>query len=69
MNREGKMRIYKTLEVLQKLEESIITKTPFSLVRFGDGGIKLIHSYFYNDTDQIEQIVEKREFQRESLKT
>ncbi len=59
MNREGKMRIYKTLEVLQKLEESIDTKTPFSLVRFGDGGIKLIHSYFYNDTDQIEQIVEK----------
>ena len=69
MNRkEGKMKVYKTLEVLQKLEDSINTKSPFSLVRFGDGGIKLIHSYFYNDNDQLDQIVEKEGIPRDKIK-
>jgi len=53
------MRIYKTEEVLTELELSIINKKPFSLIRFGDGGIKFLHSIYYHDEKQLEDIIER----------
>ena len=53
------MKIYKTKEILEDLNNSIIEKKPFSLIRFGDGGIKYIHSVLYNDHDQLFTILKK----------
>ncbi len=69
MRKEKMMKVYNTLEVLQKLEDSINAKIPFSLVRFGDGGIKLIHAYFYNDNDQLDQIIKKEGIPRDKIKS
>lgn len=63
------MRIYKTVEILTSLKEAIDTRAPFSLIRFGDGGIKLIHAYFYNDRDQLDQIVEKEGIPYDKIKS
>lgn len=56
------------MEVLDSLEQAIIDNNPFSLIRFGDGGIKLIHSYFYNDDEQLDQIVEKEGIPKDKIK-
>lgn len=63
------MKIYKTVEILTSLKEAIDTRAPFSLIRFGDGGIKLIHAYFYNDRDQLDQIVEKEGIPYDKIKS
>ncbi len=63
------MRIYKTEEVLNNLKKAIEFREPFSLIRFGDGGIKLIHAYFYNDRDQLDQIVEKEGIPCDKIKS
>jgi hypothetical protein len=62
------MKIYNTLEVLGELETAIYNKIPFSLIRFGDGGIKLIHAYYYNDDEQLDQIVEKEGIPKDKIK-
>ena len=67
-NISGKMKIYNTLEILEDLERAINNKTPFSLIRFGDGGIKLIHAYFYNDNKQLDEIVEKEGIPLDKIK-
>lgn len=54
------MKIYKVSEVLSDLEHCIEDKKPFSLIRFGDGGLKLIHAVLYDDRSQLESI-ERRE--------
>jgi len=51
------MKIYNTREILGELEEAIVQKEPFSLIRFGDGGIKLLHSLYYNDDPQLVDII------------
>ena len=53
------MKIYKIREILEKLENCIKYKKPFSHLRFGDGGIKLLHSLYYNDREQILQICKR----------
>ena len=53
------MKIHKTQEILKDLNDCIINKKPFSLLRYGDGGLKFIHSVLYNDRDQLFDILKK----------
>lgn len=68
MRNKYNIKIYKTMEVLDSLEKAITDKESFSLIRFGDGGIKLIHSYFYSDDKQLDLIVEKEGIPRDKIK-
>lgn len=49
----------KTEIILDEIEQAIGRKKPFSLIRFGDGGIKYIHAVLFGDDEQIVDIVEK----------
>jgi len=53
------MTFYKVDDIFDKLENCIKYKKPFSHMRFGDGGIKLLHSILYNDKEQLQIIVVK----------
>jgi hypothetical protein len=53
------MKIYKIREILNKADLCIKHKRPFNIIRFGDGGIKFIHSILYNDFKQLNTIVKK----------
>ena len=53
------MKIYTTQDILNKLDHCIRYKIPFSHIRFGDGGIKFIHSVLFNDFKQLNVIVKK----------
>jgi len=61
------MQVQRIHIILQELEEAINSNKPFSLIRFGDGGIKLIHSLFYNDEEQLQKIVLKEGIPREKV--
>jgi len=52
------MKIAKIADILNKLDNCIINKEPFSLIRFGDGGIKLMHSVLFDDVPQYQAICE-----------
>lgn len=51
--------MHKIKSIIQKIDDSIKNRKPFSLIRFGDGGIKLIGSIVSNDKEQIKLISEK----------
>ena len=51
--------ISKTSEILCELEDSIIEKLPFSLIRFGDGGLKLMYSMARKNRKNVSIIGEK----------
>ena len=53
------LKVHKVADILKDLEDSIEEKRPFSLIRFGDGGIKLIHSYYFHDHKQMYEICKK----------
>jgi len=53
------MKIYKVGEILADLENCIENKLPFSHLRFGDGGIKFLHSVLVNDKEQLDIIIKK----------
>ena len=53
------LKIYKVCEILDHLESCIKDKKPFSLLRFGDGGIKMIHAILYNDSEQLNDILRR----------
>lgn len=53
------MEISSILHILNELDEAINTKTPFSLMRLGDGGLKYIHAVMFNDIKQLNEISEK----------
>ena len=53
------VRVYTVDEILSRLENCIEYKLPFSHIRFGDGGIKYIHSLVYGDLQQLGVIVRK----------
>ena len=59
--------IYKIEDILGKLENCIEYKLPFSHIRFGDGGIKFIHSLLYDDMAQLATIVKKEGLPRQNL--
>jgi hypothetical protein len=53
------MMIYKIEDIFSKLENCIEYNLPFSHIRFGDGGIKYIHSILYRDFNQLDVILKK----------
>lgn len=53
------LKVYRVSEILKDFENSISEKRPFSLIRFGDGGIKLIHSFYFHDPNQLYEICKK----------
>lgn len=59
--------IYQIEDILNKLEHCIEYKLPFSHIRFGDGGIKFIHSLLYNDLPQLGTIIRKEGLPRHNL--
>jgi len=61
------MKIYRTVDILNKLENCIEYKKPFSHIRFGDGGIKFIHSILFNDKKQLDIIIKKEGIPRSKL--
>jgi len=61
------MKIYKVEEILEKFLHCIAKDQPFSHIRLGDGGIKLIHAYLYNDHEQLEQIIKKEGLPKKGL--
>jgi len=52
-------KIYTVGEIFSELEDCITQKKPFSLIRYGDGGIKLLHSYFYKDKQELDKTCKK----------
>ncbi len=62
------MKIYTIKEILDKLENCIEYNIPFSHIRFGDGGIKFIHSILCDDIPQLKQIIRKEGIPKEKLK-
>ncbi len=61
------MKIYTVDEILEKLLYCIAKNKSFSHIRLGDGGIKLIESYLYNDYKQLEHIIQKEGLPRNGL--
>ena len=53
------MKIHKVADILADLESCIENKLPFSHLRFGDGGIKFLHSVLVNDREQLNIIIKK----------
>lgn len=53
------MKILKIADILGILNNCIEYKLPFSHIRFGDGGLKFIHSMIYKDMEQLNTIVAK----------
>jgi len=48
----SKIRIYKVKEILIELDDCIINKKPFSLIRWGDGGIKAMDCILRNQNQE-----------------
>jgi len=61
------MKIYTVKEILNKLENCIEYKKSFSHIRFGDGGVKFLHSILYGDIDQLKIIVKKEGLPRSEI--
>lgn len=59
--------IYRIEDILNKLDNCINLNLPFSHIRFGDGGIKFIHSLVYNDVRQLDIIIRKEGLPRKKL--
>ena len=53
------MKFLKIRHIINILNNCIEYKLPFSHIRFGDGGLKFIHSMLYKDLDQLNTIIEK----------
>ena len=53
------MKFHTVGKILKDLENCIEYRLPFSHIRFGDGGIKFLHSVLNNDIDQLQIIVKK----------
>lgn len=52
----NKVSIVKTLDVLKKIEHCILHKKPFALIRFGDGTIKAVNSFYENSEESLTSI-------------
>ena len=53
------MNFLKIADILGILNNCIDYKLPFSHIRFGDGGLKFIHSLLEKDVNQLTMIIEK----------
>ncbi len=54
-----KYRISRVVEILRHLHVCIEKKTPFSLIRFGDGGLKMMNSVNFNRQKNVAIIADK----------
>jgi len=54
-----KYKISKISEILSHLDNAIRNKNPFSLIRFGDGGLKMMISYTNQHQENMEIISDK----------
>lgn len=61
------IHIHKISHILKDLERHIIESKPFSLIRFGDGGLKFIEAVINDDEDQLEVIVDKEGIPRNKI--
>jgi hypothetical protein len=61
------MIIHTVDDILNKLENCIQYKLPFSHIRFGDGGIKYLHGIIYNDKRQLNDIVPKEGLPKDQI--
>ena len=55
----SELKINKTIDILHKLNDCIKKKEPFGLVRFGDGGLKVMDAYIKDDMQQLIEISEQ----------
>ena len=49
-------RIYTVKEIMTDLKNHLDNKTPWSLVRWGDGFLKFAHAVLFNDEIQLRNI-------------
>lgn len=59
LNKYSEFNIFRVHDVVIDIRKHIDEKLPFSLIRFGDGGIKLLHALYFNDNSQLLQISER----------
>jgi len=62
------MNVEKIENILNKLNDCIENDIPFSLIRFGDGGIKLLHAFFRNEKSQMKAIVRREGLPKTKIK-
>jgi len=67
MNENEKIKVYSVSVIMEHLDKCIQNKDPFSLIRFGDGGLKFIHSLVFNDDRQLEIILRKEGIPRSNM--
>jgi hypothetical protein len=53
------MKIYRVKHILKKLEDCIESNTPFSHIRFGDGGLKYMAAVLNGDLEGLSIILQK----------
>ena len=56
---------YKTQHILNDLDDCIDKENCFSCIRYGDGTLKALHAFYFNDEEQINAIVEKEGIPRD----
>jgi len=61
------INIENTETILRNIEDSINSKSPFSLIRFGDGGLKLIYNYLSNNEINIDKICKREGIPKERI--
>ena len=55
----NKVKIHTVKEVLSEIDNAIKYKKPFSLIRWGDGGLKFLHSIITNNQTRLLSIITK----------
>jgi hypothetical protein len=53
------MKVYRVEHILTDLQTHIKNKTPWSLTRMGDAGLKVMHAVIFNDKKQLKEISDK----------
>ena len=61
------LQFFDRSSILKNLEFCINNKKPFSLIRFGDGALKLIHAILFKDIPLINHIVSKEGIPEDKL--
>jgi len=62
------MYIHTVQEILNDLNMCIVGRKPFSIIRFGDGGLKFIHAILTKDKDNLKLIIEKEGLPEKNVK-
>lgn len=55
----GMNYIHKIRNIIMHFDSAIKERFPLNLIRFGDGGVKFIHSFIFNDIDQLNSICKR----------